>query len=472
MRRYWYVLLVLPPLIALAVLPSFGQRLVTLIGLYALLGTGYQLVFGQLGALNLAQGALFGVGAYAAALTAPMLGPFAIVVAIAAAVAVAAVVTVPILRLQSHYFALATLALASLVNLAAVHAESLTGGANGLVGFASSLPRGGVLLGVVWLCLIAAVGVHALLLERFGETARLIREVPLVAATLGIDTRRWRFAAFVAGGALAGLAGAGSAAVSGVVSPETTGFSVMLLCLTSVVLGGARHPMGAVLGAALAVCLPELFRDLNGAWLLAYAVATLAAVLWLPQGLAGLIDPPAAPPVPRMPQPLVPTSGGQRLALDKVRKRFGGVEALAGISLSIGRGEIVGLIGPNGSGKTTLLNVISGLERIDAGTIELDGRRLDRLPAHAIARAGVCRTFQSGEPPLAGMARALSTGAAFVLLDEPMAGADAGERAELVERLGRLRAAGYGVLIVDHDTELLEKICDRMVSLDRGQVVA
>lgn len=471
MRRAWYVLLVLPPLVAL-VLPPFGQRLVTLIGLYGLLGVGYQLVFGQLGALNLAQGALFGIGAYAAALTAPMLGPFAFVAAIVAAVAVAAVATVPILRLQSHYFALATLALASLVNLAAVHAESLTGGANGLVGFASSLPRGGVLLGLVWLCLVAAVAAHDLLLHRFGETARLIREAPLVAATLGIDARRWRFAAFVAGGALAGLAGAGSAAVSGVVSPETTGFPVMLLCLTSVVLGGARHPMGAVLGASLAVCLPELFRDLDGGWLLAYAAATLAAVLWLPRGLAGSIDPPPAPPAPRLPQPLVPTSGSKRLVLDQVRKRFGGVEALAGVTLSLGRGEIVGLIGPNGSGKTTLLNVISGLERADAGTIELDGRRLERLSAPAIARAGISRTFQSGEPPLAGMARALSTGAAFLLLDEPMAGASAAERAELIDRLARLRAAGYGVLIVDHDTALLERICDRMISLDRGRVVA
>ena len=471
MRRYWYVLLVLPPLIAFF-LPPFGQRLVTLIGLYGLLGVGYQLVFGQLGALNLAQGALFGVGAYTAALAAPALGPFAFIAAIVAAVAVAAVATVPILRLQSHYFALATLALASLVNLAAIHAESVTGGANGLVGFASSLPRGGVLLGIVWLCLVAAVGAHALLLVRFGETARLIREAPLVAATLGIDARRWRFAAFVVGGALAGLAGAGSAAVSGVVSPEATGFPVMLLCLTSVVLGGARHPMGAVLGAALAVCLPELFRNLAGAWLLAYAAATLAAVLWLPQGLAGTIDPPPAAPVPRLPEPLLPAPVGRRLALDKVRKGFGGVEALAGVTLSIGRGEIVGLIGPNGSGKTTLLNVISGLERADGGTIELDGRRLERVPAHAIARAGIGRTFQSGEPPLAGMARALSTGAAFLLLDEPMAGATAGERAELIDRLARLRAAGYGVLIVDHDTELLGKICDRMVSLDRGRVVA
>jgi ABC-type branched-subunit amino acid transport system ATPase component len=58
------------------------------------------------------------------------------------------------------------------------------------------------------------------------------------------------------------------------------------------------------------------------------------------------------------------------------------------------------------------------------------------------------------------------------LLDEPMAGASADERAELVDRLHRLRAAGYGVLIVDHDIGLLEKICDRMIALDRGQVVA
>src|SRR5262249_12384469 len=63
MRRFWLVLLILPPVLALTVLPAFGQRLVTLVGIYALLGLGYQSVFGQLGALNLAQGALFGVGA-------------------------------------------------------------------------------------------------------------------------------------------------------------------------------------------------------------------------------------------------------------------------------------------------------------------------------------------------------------------------------------------------------------------------
>ena len=453
MRWYWIVLLILPPLIAPFALPPFGQRLVTLVGLYALMGVGYQWVFGQLGALNLAQGALFGVGAYTVALTAPAVGPMAFPAAMLAAVVVAAVAVVPILRLQSHYFALATLALASLVGLAAVHAEGITGGANGLVGFGISLPRGATLLAGVWSCLIAAVLAQASFFAgRHSDTAR-----------------------FVAGGALAGLAGGGAAAVSGVVSPDTTAFPVMLLCLTSVVLGGARHPMGAVLGAAIAVCLPEVFRELNGAWLLAYAVATLAVVRFAPQGIAGLFDPVPVIPLPQMPRRLMPSTNGRRLTLHDVSKRFGGVEALSGVSLAVGRGEIVGLIGPNGSGKTTVLNVISGLERSDGGTIDLDGRHIERLPAHVIARAGIARTFQTplpGEDRLTGLARAVATGASFVLFDEPMAGANAREHAEIVALLGHLRTAGYGVLIVDHDTALLEKICDRMIALDRGRVVA
>jgi branched-chain amino acid transport system permease protein len=479
---FWLVVLLLPPLVALLALPPFGQRMVTLAGIYGLMGLGYQLVFGQLGALNLAQGALFGLGAYAAALAAPALGPFALPVALLAAAIPAALVAGPLLRLQSHYFALATLALASLVNLLAVHAESLTGGANGLAGFATALPRGSALLATVWICLIAGVLLYAWLFEgRLGEKARLLREAPLVAATLGIDGGTWRFVAFVAGGALAGLAGACSAALSGVVSPEATGFSIMVLCLTLVVLGGSRHPMGAVVGAVLAVGLPELLRDLQGAWLLAYAVATLAVVLWAPEGLAGLIDglrgarrpPPVGPGLPES-VPLV--RGRDRLIVDGVSKRFGGVQALDDVTLSVERAEIVGLIGPNGSGKTTLLNVINGLERADQGTITLDDQHIERLPPHAVARAGVGRSFQAlalaGDTKSADLARAVATGAAFLLLDEPAAGAGDGERAALAAFLISLGDAGRGVLIVDHDIELLSRVCDRLVCLERGRVIA
>ncbi len=463
-------------MLALTILPPFGQRLVTLIGIYALLGLGYQLVFGQLGALNLAQGALFGVGAYATALAAPTLGGLAFIVAVLASASAAALVAGPILRLQSHYFALATLALASLVSLVAVNAENLTGGANGLIGFAAGLPRGTVLLALVWILLIAGVLAYAALFRGpLGEKARLLREAPLAAATLGIDGARWRFAAFAIGGAIAGLAGACSASLSGVVSPEVAGFPIMLICLTSVVLGGVRHPMGAVLGAALAVCLPELFRGLEGAWLLAYAAATLAVVLWAPQGLAGLIDRSAAPPVPALPDHVAPVRGPRRLMLDRVSKRFGGIEALLDVSLTLERGEIVGLIGPNGSGKTTLLNVIGGLERADSGIIMLDSTPLERLPPHIVARAGLGRTFQTPAADAtraAELARVLATQAAFLLLDEPAAGMSDRERERLAELLGRLRDAGHGVLIVDHDVELLAKVCDRLVCLDRGGVIA
>ena len=257
--------------------------------------------------------------------------------------------------------------------------------------------------------------------------------------------------------------------------------SIMVLCLTSVVLGGTRHPMGAVLGAALAVGLPELLRDFQGAWLLAYAVATLAVVLWAPDGLAGLVDRlrgarAAAAPAPAWPAPLARDAGPRQLRIEQVVKRFGGVEALAGVSFTVARGEIVGLIGPNGSGKTTLLNVISGLERADGGTIALDERPIGRMPAHAVARAGVGRTFQArmleGETRRDELARALSARPAFLLLDEPAAGATDRERADLVETLRSLCAAGLGLLVVDHDIELLSRLSDRLVCLDRGRVLA
>jgi branched-chain amino acid transport system permease protein len=449
-----------------------AERLATLVGLYALLGLGYQIVFGQLRALNLAQGALFGVGAYATALTAPHLGAFALLVAPLAAGAVAALAAPPMLRLQSHYFALATLALASLINLAALHAESLTGGANGLVGFGLDLPRGMTLAIVVWLVLgVAIVAYAAVFRGAMGEKARLLRDAPLVAASLGIDGPLWRFTAFAIGGAVAGLAGGFSAALTGVVSPEATGFSVMLLCLTAVVVGGARHPLGAVLGAAVAVLLPELFRGLQGSWLLAYAAATLAVVLWAPEGLAGLFT---RPRTPSQSQPVAPVSDARWLAVAHVSKRFGGVEALSNVSFIVKRGEIVGLIGPNGSGKTTLLNTISGLERADTGSIALDTTEIERLPPHAIARLGIGRTFQTpieGETRATGLARALATGAAFLLLDEPAAGMTDRERDQLAQEIGRLRA-DRGVLLVDHDVELLTRVCDRLVCLDGGKVIA
>src|SRR5947207_2402465 len=88
----------------------------------------------------------------------------------------------------------------------------------------------------------------------------------------------------------------------------------------------------------------------------------------------------------------------QLLTVSRVTKRFGGVEALADCTLSVAEGSITGVIGPNGAGKTTLFNVISGLTRADSGEIRLGTARIDGLPAHAIARHGLGRTFQIPRP--------------------------------------------------------------------------
>ncbi len=167
-----------------------------------------------------------------------------------------------------------------------------TGGANGLAGFATSLPRGPVLLVTVWICLIAGVLLYAgCSRARLGKKAHLLREAPLLAATLGIDGAAWRFVALRRGR----RAGRTGRRLLGRLERRRFAGSDRLFDHGAVPDLGACWAAPAIrwvrcVGAALAVGLPELLRDLQGAWLLAYAVATLAVVLWAPEGLAGLID--------------------------------------------------------------------------------------------------------------------------------------------------------------------------------------
>src|SRR4051812_14851653 len=92
-----------------------------------------------------------------------------------------------------------------------------------------------------------------------------------------------------------------------------------------------------------------------------------------------------------------PQNGGREGVLEAlaVVKHYGGVQALKGVTLRVEPNSVTGLIGPNGSGKTTLLNCLSGISRVTAGSVLLDGRPIESLPVHAIAQRGVARTFQS-----------------------------------------------------------------------------
>ncbi len=202
------------------------------------------------------------------------------------------------------------------------------------------------------------------------------------------------------------------------------------------------------------------------------------------------------------------------------------MQALRGVSLELGRGEVVGLIGPNGAGKSTLVNVLSGFDRPDEGGVELGGQDVTRWSPHRRGRRGLARTFQHshafrsltvrenvevsalgvgaapreaarradrllarlgleryGDGPASalahgderrlGVARALATEPRFVLLDEPAAGlpeAEVPDFASLVRSIAAEHQAG--VLLIDHNMALIMETCDRIQVLDRGTVLA
>jgi branched-chain amino acid transport system ATP-binding protein len=213
--------------------------------------------------------------------------------------------------------------------------------------------------------------------------------------------------------------------------------------------------------------------------------------------------------------------------------RYGGVTALAGVDLEVGPGQLVGLIGPNGAGKTTFIDAVTGFARSE-GRVEIDGRDVSQLRPHQRAHLGLARTWQSielfdglsvaenvavaaaahsptalltgtlrrglpepeavdralsavglsgrggvpatelsqGERKLVGVARALAGHPRVVCLDEPAAGLDTRESHELGRRLRAVVDAGTSLLLVDHDMALVLAVCDHVVVLEFGRVIA
>jgi len=494
-------------LLAVLLLGSgYEQRLMALAAAAALMAIGYQLVFGQAGALSLAQGACFAIGAYGAGILSRLGWPLwaELPAAVLAPAALAALAHVPVRRLDGHFFALATLGFAVLVRLVAVDAQGLTGGANGLIGV-PTFGRGPGAMLVGW----GVVGLAAAL------ALWLKRGDPDLARASGLDPSRIRARGFVLAAGFAGAGGALQAHVLGLVSPDVADFQVMVGCLAMVVIGGRGSVVGAVLGALLIGHLPEWLRPLGASYRIAYGLGLFACLLVAPAGMIGTLE--TVWPSRRAlgaTAPAPPAPVGRGLRLEGLEKSYGGIAVLRGVALEIRPGEIVGLIGPNGSGKTTLVNLISGLDRPDRGTIRLGDRPLDRLPPERIALAGVARSFQSPAPPdrmspldlvtaalaarsgCAGfgaaaalqplhrqargllrrspssdIARALALDPAILLLDEPAAGLDADARARLGLLLRALADEGRGLLVVEHDMGFLMGLADRVAVLLDGRIV-
>ena len=203
-------------------------------------------------------------------------------------------------------------------------------------------------------------------------------------------------------------------------------------------------------------------------------------------------------------------------------KRFGGVTAINGVSLSLEAGKIYGLIGPNGSGKTTLFNCITGIERRDSGAVGFKGRRIDRLKPHQIFHRGLGRTFQIirvfpeltalenllvvttsefkparkraeellrfvklealadeyagnlsyGQQKLLEFIRVLMSDPHLILLDEPAAGVNRTLLNELLDAVKALRDRGKTIFLVEHDMKVVMGLCETVFVLDHGEKLA
>ncbi|MFZ1997484.1 MAG: ABC transporter ATP-binding protein, partial [Solirubrobacteraceae bacterium] len=217
-------------------------------------------------------------------------------------------------------------------------------------------------------------------------------------------------------------------------------------------------------------------------------------------------------------------SGPPVLAVTGLSVAFGGVHALSEVDLQVGEGELLGLIGPNGAGKTTLIDAITGFVSC-TGRVELDGRDVRPLAPYERARLGFARTWQGtdlfddldvrenlmvaagsavavskggpgglegtlaemglepiapalpselseGQRKLVGLARAVVAGPRLLCLDEPAAGLDTEESRVLGRRLRGLADRGVSTLLIDHDMGLVLSICDRVVVLEFGRVIA
>jgi branched-chain amino acid transport system permease protein len=396
----------------------YDLRILTLCGVYALFVLGFQFVFGHAGAVSLAQATFFGIGGYVTGILSTRYGstfPVTFPLSIAGPALLAVVIAVPVLKLEEHYFSLATLGIGLVVVLLAIQWSDVTGGTNGLPGIPSIELFGFVVAdrrSVLWFvwgivamgCIIACLAMRGLC----GQAYHLMRENREAAASLGLNTGKLRFGAFIFSAAYGGAAGALMAHVIHVVSPENLDLGLMVTCLTMTVIGGRTRVTGAVLGATLIVYLREWFRILENYYMIAYGTTALAVLVLAPYGLVGALErlrlllfgqPHRQPPLLPAEMSQVgaqdsAATAGPLLAVDGITLSFGGVRALDGISFALQPGEIVGLIGPNGSGKTTLLNVISGFYACDQGAVKFHGRDITQALAHAIARLGLARTFQ------------------------------------------------------------------------------
>ncbi len=276
----------------------FRLAIVTLI--FSILALSMQLITGVAGLLSLGHAAIYGVGAYTAAILSTRLGlgplltiPLSGLVSGLLGIALA----LPTMRLVSIYFAVATLGLGEMIYVTLLNWVSFTEGPLGIGNIPPLRPLGIDLSGplatylfVAVITAIAAVIVHRCTHSYYGNALRAVREDDQCADAMGLNVVRLKIEVFAIACFLAGIAGALWAHTTGYVNPGDFRFAESILILAMVVVGGLGSVPGAIIGAALLLLLPEALRAVGEVRILMVGVVMFLCILFLPRGLFGEVS--------------------------------------------------------------------------------------------------------------------------------------------------------------------------------------
>ena len=385
MRKPVLILLVLALLaIPFSTNSNYLLRLVNIALIYSLLSVSLNIVLGYAGQLALGHAALFGIGAYTAALITAggnglLFWPGFVAAGLVTGLS-GLLIGIPTLRLKGHYLALATLGFGEIMRHIFFNWREVTHGMDGISGIPA--PSFGLFkietdksFFYLALAVLAIVMIATIRLERskYGRSLAAIRDAELAAGTAGVDVSRLKIIAFVISATIAGLAGSLYAHLSSYISPDVFVFDVTAQILSMVLIGGIGTTWGPVLGAVVLTFLPELLRVSKAYYQLIYGAGIVAMVIFLPIGLMGLLrrwrptlmltslrraESPESDALPRVLEPELPiadrapalgcSAGDELLSTHDLTCRFGGLVAIDSLDFDVQRGTIHALIGPNG----------------------------------------------------------------------------------------------------------------------------
>jgi len=382
-------------------------------GLLVIVTAGLNVLAGFTGQISLGHAGFYAIGAYAAALLSLKAGcnpVLAALAAVALAALIGAAVAGAALRVSGPYLAMVTIAFGIIVEGILVEWVSLTGGPGGVFNIPKPALRTSywLILGAAGLALWLVANLRA---SAWGRAFLAVRDSDVAAESLGLSAHYVRTVSFSVSAAFAGGAGALFATLNGYISPDSFTLQSSILFLLALLFGGMGFTAGPVVGSLVLTLLPELLTRLADYRLILYGGLLLLSIYWLPSGVVGALA--RGRPRRRLGAPATaalaegtprgateqtpPAGGGPLLRVEDVSVTFGGLAALAGVTLAVPPRGIHALIGPNGAGKTTLLNVLSGFTAPGAGSVRLGERVVTGQAPYVIARLGVARTFQTAQ---------------------------------------------------------------------------